>query len=168
MTLRADGPEYVPLRTFRDDDLLDPGSDPLIALMGALSNLNEGERVVGAADAALYGTRLVGVPPWRRPTSGPSRSGETPPNTYQTKPLQTDGVTMAVLGAWRPWPRCGATCGCRPGRPGRPCSWARASPSPWPQAAGCGTASRRPASGCTTPCSSRRRSPASPSTQRFK
>ena len=38
MTLRADGPEYVPLRTFRDDDLLDPGSDPLIALMGALTN----------------------------------------------------------------------------------------------------------------------------------
>ena len=37
ITLRADGPEYVPLRTFRDDDLLDPGSDPLIALMGALS-----------------------------------------------------------------------------------------------------------------------------------
>ena len=28
VTLRADGPEYVPLRTFRDDDLLDPGSDP--------------------------------------------------------------------------------------------------------------------------------------------
>ena len=46
MTLRADGPEYVPLRVFRDDDLLDPGSDPLIALMGALSNLNEGERIV--------------------------------------------------------------------------------------------------------------------------
>ena len=46
MTLRADGPEYVPLRTFRDDDLLDPGSDPLIALMGALSELNKGERVV--------------------------------------------------------------------------------------------------------------------------
>ncbi len=46
MTLRADGPEYVPLRTFRDDDLLDPGSDPLIALMGALSSLYEGERVV--------------------------------------------------------------------------------------------------------------------------
>ena len=46
MTLRADGPEYVPLRVFRDDDLLDPGSDPLIALMGALSDLNVGERVV--------------------------------------------------------------------------------------------------------------------------
>ncbi len=46
VTLRADGPDYVPLRTFRDDDLLDPGSDPLIALMGALSALYEGERVV--------------------------------------------------------------------------------------------------------------------------
>ena len=40
MTLRASGPEYVPLRTFRDDDLLDPGSDPFIALLGALSDLN--------------------------------------------------------------------------------------------------------------------------------
>lgn len=46
MTLRASGPEYAPLRTFRDDDLLDPGSDPLIAIIGALSSLNDGERVV--------------------------------------------------------------------------------------------------------------------------
>ena len=46
MSLRASGPEYVPLRTFRDDNLLDPGSDPIIALLGALSNLNEDERVV--------------------------------------------------------------------------------------------------------------------------
>ena len=46
MTLRAGGPEYVPLRVFRDDDLLDPGSDPLIAILGALSDLDEGERVV--------------------------------------------------------------------------------------------------------------------------
>ena len=38
MTLRADGPEYVPVRVFRDGDLL--------ALMGALSNLNKGERAV--------------------------------------------------------------------------------------------------------------------------
>ena len=53
MTLRADGPEYVPLWTFRDDDLLDPGSDPLIALMGALSNINKGERVVA---------QLTGIP----------------------------------------------------------------------------------------------------------
>ena len=46
MTLRSGGPEYVPLRVFRDDDLLDPGSDPLIALLGALSSLKDGERIV--------------------------------------------------------------------------------------------------------------------------
>ena len=46
LNLAPEGPEYAPLRVFRDDDLLDPGSDPIIALLGALSNLNEGERVV--------------------------------------------------------------------------------------------------------------------------
>ena len=46
MTLAADGPDYLPLRTFRDDDLLDPGSDPLIALIGALSTLHDKERIV--------------------------------------------------------------------------------------------------------------------------
>ncbi len=97
MTLRADGPEYIPLRTFRDDDLLDPGSDPLIALMGALSALQDGERVV-----ARLMLRSLG-PDWsqahmekahRRPGMEPRE----PAYTYQTKPLQMDGVTMAVLG----------------------------------------------------------------------
>ena len=46
MTMRSSGPEYVSLRVFRDDDLLDPGSDPLIALLGALSSPEEGERIV--------------------------------------------------------------------------------------------------------------------------
>jgi len=45
-TLRVQGPEYLPIRTFRDDDLLDQGSDPLIALIGSMSDLEEGERVV--------------------------------------------------------------------------------------------------------------------------
>ena len=46
MSLRLKGPEYLPLRTFRDDDLLDPGSDPLISIIGSLSDLEEGERLV--------------------------------------------------------------------------------------------------------------------------
>ena len=97
MTLRADGPEYVPLRTFRDDDLLDPGSDPLIALMGALSNLNEGERVV-----AQLMLRSLG-PDWseshlEKAHRRPVEDRRDPSYTYQTGPLQTDGVTMAVLG----------------------------------------------------------------------
>ena len=97
MTLRADGPEYVPLRTFRDDDLLDPGSDPLIALMGALSELNEGERVV-----ARLMLRSLG-PDWsqshmEKAHKRPGMEPREPAYTFQTKPLQMDGVTMAVLG----------------------------------------------------------------------
>ena len=97
MTLRADGPEYVPPRTFRDDDLLDPGSDPLIALMGALSNLNEGERIV-----ARLMLRSMG-PDWseshlEKAHKRPVEDRRDPSYTYQTRPLQTDGVTMAVLG----------------------------------------------------------------------
>ena len=97
ITLRADGPEYVPLRTFRDDDLLDPGSDPLIALMGALSALNEGERVV-----ARLMLRSLG-PDWSqghmdKAHKRPGMEPREPAYTYQTKPLQMDGVTMAVLG----------------------------------------------------------------------
>ena len=97
MTLRADGPEYVPLRTFRDDDLLDPGSDPLIALMGALTALNEGERVV-----ARLLLRSLG-PDWSqahmdKAHKRPGMEQREPSYTYQTKPLQMDGVTMAVLG----------------------------------------------------------------------
>ncbi len=97
MTLRADGPEYVPLRTFRDDDLLDPGSDPLIALMGALSNLGEGERIV-----ARLMLRSMG-PDWseshlEKAHKRPVEERRDPSYTYQTRPLQMDGVTMAVLG----------------------------------------------------------------------
>ena len=97
MTLRADGPEYVPLRTFRDDDLLDPGSDPLIALMGALSALEDGERVV-----ARLMLRSLG-PDWSQPHlekahKRPGMEPREPAYTYQTKPLQMDGMTMAVLG----------------------------------------------------------------------
>ena len=97
MTLRAGGPEYVPLRTFRDDDLLDPGSDPLIALMGALSALYEGERVV-----ARLLLRSLG-PDWsqahmEKAHKRPGMEPREPAYTYQTKPLQMDGITMAVLG----------------------------------------------------------------------
>ena len=97
VTLRADAPEYIPLRTFRDDDLLDPGSDPLIALMGALSSLYEGERVV-----ARLMLRSLG-PDWSqghmdKAHKRPGFEPREPAYTFQTKPLQLDGVTMAVLG----------------------------------------------------------------------
>ena len=96
ITLRANGPEYLPLRTFRDDDLLDPGSDPLIALMGALSELEHGERVV-----ARLLLRSLG-PDWsqahmdkaqNKPGYGTRESSQT----YQGGTSQIDGVTMAFL-----------------------------------------------------------------------
>ncbi|MYD94454.1 MAG: hypothetical protein F4Y02_12360, partial [Chloroflexi bacterium] len=97
MMLRADGPEYAPLRTFRDDDLLDPGSDPLMAVLGALSNLNEGERVVARLMLNSLG------PDWsqghqEKAHKRPVEDRRDPSYTYQTRPLQMDGVTMAVLG----------------------------------------------------------------------
>ena len=97
IALRADGPEYVPLRTFRDDDLLDPGSDPLLAVIGALSSLRDGERIV-----ARLLLRSLG-PDWSQAHQARAHQRAVPENrepsyTYQTKPLQLDGVTMAVLG----------------------------------------------------------------------
>ena len=97
ITLRADAPEYVPLRTFRDDDLLDPGSDPLIALLGALTALRPGERTV-----ARLLLRSLG-PDWSeahldKAHKRPGYEPREPAYTFQTKPLQLDGITMAVLG----------------------------------------------------------------------
>ena len=97
LTLRVDGPEYVPLRTFRDDDLLDPGSDPLLAVIGSLSALRPGERVVSRLLLRSLG------PEWAQAHQARAHQRAVPENrepsyTYQTKPLQLDGVTMAVLG----------------------------------------------------------------------
>ena len=97
MTLAADGPDYLPLRTFRDDDLLDPGSDPLIALIGALSTLHDKERIV-----ARILLRSLG-PDWsaahmNKAVRNPATERRDASYTYQTKPLQTDAVLMIILG----------------------------------------------------------------------
>ena len=97
MTLRASGPEYVPLHTFRDDDLLDPGSDPIIALLGALSNLNEHERVMTRLMLRSLG------PDWsqghlekahKRPVPEPRDSSYS----NQVRHHQTDVNAVVVLG----------------------------------------------------------------------
>ena len=97
MTLRASGPEYVSLRTFRDDDLLDPGSDPLISLLAALSELNQGERIVTRLMLNSLG------PDWsqgymERVHRAPAHESTPQPAAQQTGLMQMDGVTMAVLG----------------------------------------------------------------------
>ncbi len=98
LTLRVDGPEYVPLRTFRDDDLLDPGSDPLLAVIGALSALRLSERIVSRLLLRSLG------PEWSQAHQARAHQravleNREPSYTYQTRPLQLDGVTLTVLGA---------------------------------------------------------------------
>ena len=97
LTLRVDGPEYVPLRTFRDDDLLDPGSDPLLAVIGSLSALRPCERVVARLLLRSLGPEWAQAHQARAHKQAVTENRE-PSYTYQTKPLQLDGVTMAVLG----------------------------------------------------------------------
>ena len=98
MTLRSSGPEYVPLRVFRDDDLLDPGSDPLIALLGALSNLNGGERIVSRLMLHSLG------PGWASGLQEMAQVQRAPqPPLDQThpqgvRPQSTGGLHLALLG----------------------------------------------------------------------
>ena len=97
ITLRASGPEYAPLRTFRDDDLLDPGSDPLVALLGALSELNEGERIVSRLMLSSLG------PDWsqrhmEKVHGGPAAKPGDSAYGSQVRHHRNDGVAMAVLG----------------------------------------------------------------------
>ena len=101
LTLRSGGPEYVPLRTFRDDDLLDAGSDPLLAVIGSLSNLRPGERVL-----CRLLLRSLG-PDWsqahqQKAYKNPGYQRPDPSYTYQTRPLQLDGVTHGRAGRGRP------------------------------------------------------------------
>ncbi|MYF82140.1 MAG: type IV secretion system DNA-binding domain-containing protein [Chloroflexi bacterium] len=99
LTLRASGPDYVPLRTFQDRDLLDPGSDPLLALVGALGAAKPEERLVARLKLRALGpggsrphlARLYerpGQPP--QPPAAGRESGQGGPD-----PL---ALTVGVLG----------------------------------------------------------------------
>ena len=97
MSLFASGRSTCPCATFRDDDLLDPGSDPLIALLGSLSNLRDGERIVSRLLLRSLG------PDWSEPYQEkafkkPVEERRDPSYRYETGPLHTDGITMAILG----------------------------------------------------------------------
>ncbi|MYC38806.1 MAG: type IV secretion system DNA-binding domain-containing protein [Chloroflexi bacterium] len=97
MTIRIKGPEYLPLRPFHDDDLLDPGSDPMLAIIGSLSDLEEGERVVAQIRLLTLGadwTRQHQEKARRQSKPEPALSADTGRAQVHTK----DGVTMAILG----------------------------------------------------------------------
>ena len=96
LRLRADGPEYASLRVFEDDALVEPGSDPLLALLGAFDGLKPGERVV-----ARLRLRSLG-PEWSRAHQERAHrpAVERPYHDAQTGDVRRhtqDGVAMALL-----------------------------------------------------------------------
>ena len=109
MTLRPDGPDYVPLRTFRDDDLLDPGSDPLLALLGALATPEEGERVVArlllrslGPDWSQAHQELAYKPPVEQhPPASPAPSSQG--KTGGMDPLALAVLAVVGLVAFKGW-----------------------------------------------------------------
>ena len=95
-TLRASGPEYASLRVFTDDALLDAGSDPLLARLGAFDGLGEGERLV-----ARLRLRSLG-PDWSQGHQERAHrpAVERPHHDAQTGEVRRhtqDGVAMALL-----------------------------------------------------------------------
>ena len=88
--------EFLPLRTFRDDDMLDAGSDPLLAVLGALSNLGSDQRL-----GARLVLRSLG-PSWseqyqRKSLVPPMSPVMNPSYQYQTRPLKVEGIGMIIL-----------------------------------------------------------------------
>ena len=97
MTLRSGGPDHAPLRTFRDDDLLDPGSDPLMAIIGALSALHPGERVVARLLLRSLGPDWVGG---RQEVPQRASQPRPPAGTTAVQPAGqgSEGMRMALFG----------------------------------------------------------------------
>ena len=97
LTLRASGPDYVPLRTFQDRDLLDPGSDPLLALVGALAAAQPDERLVARLKLSSLG------PEWSRPHLArlyeqPTQPAQRPPPPQHGTRGGGDPLALTVLG----------------------------------------------------------------------
>ncbi|MYD88556.1 MAG: hypothetical protein F4Y14_21820, partial [Acidobacteria bacterium] len=96
LVLRASGPEYAPLRVFRDQDLVDPGSDPLLAPLGALTGLKEGERLVSRLLLRSLG------PQWSRHYQEKAQpehlQREPKPNAPPPSGTGPDPLALTVLG----------------------------------------------------------------------
>ena len=95
MDLRLRGPEYLPLCTFRDDDLLDQGSDPLISVIGSLSDLEPGSAWWPGCDFSPW-AGVVPLPPGEGLPPVPARPAAASP--YHAQATRTDVGHLAALG----------------------------------------------------------------------
>ena len=92
IALSPESIEYAPLRVLRDDDRLDPGSDPILAFLGTMSELNEGERVatrlllrsLGPGWSEPHAGEIFARPPRARPAHGRSLDGRPRPWRVET------------------------------------------------------------------------------------
>ena len=96
MDLRLRGPEYLPLRPYRDDDLLDPGSDPLISVIGSLSDLEEGERLVARLRLSSLGSDWS-TAHQEKTNPKPAYDPNTSASSAQPRIDRTNAVTMTIL-----------------------------------------------------------------------
>ena len=96
MDLRLRGPEYLPLRPSRDDDLLDPGSDPLISVIGSLSDLEEGERLVARLRLSSLGSDWSAAHQ-EKANPRPAYDPNTSASSAQPRIDRTNAVTMTIL-----------------------------------------------------------------------
>ncbi len=101
MDLRLRGPEYLPLRPYRDDDLLDPGSDPLISVIGSLSDLEEGERLVARLRLLSLGSDWS-IAHQEKANPKPAYDPTTSPSSTQPRIDRTNAATMTILALMVP------------------------------------------------------------------
>ena len=87
--LTVNGPPFLPIRTFTESELANPGADPLVTLLGTLANLEPGERVF---------TRLLinRLPPnWAAEFAGMAMSGPGSVNQQQAEQNRSSGASSA-------------------------------------------------------------------------
>ena len=87
MSLKSSGPDQVPLRPFRDDDIVHEGSDPMLAVVGAVSSMRPGERVVSRLMLRSLG------PQW----SAPYLAEEQRRNTYRAPASEESRVNHGEI-----------------------------------------------------------------------
>ena len=105
--LKVRGPEYAPLRVFRDDDLLDEGSDPMLALIGALSAVGPEQRVVARLVLKSLGpdwseAYQVEAEKSRLASRPASQEGQTNPGEI-IRLLLLAGGAFVGLRTWQYW-----------------------------------------------------------------
>ena len=97
-TLGIEGPEYVPLRVFGDDDLVVQESDPLIPLIGSMAELQQGERLVAKLHLTSLGHDWAQAHQSKLYNGQQHHYSAESPQTQDAKRHSSEGVRFIILG----------------------------------------------------------------------